>query len=97
MCTCESISHCSTRPASPLLFIHTHRPAFRLFVCVSLTLLADHLGVLIVGVVGVPQPPVPLDLELHELVPELARVPDAVVVAGWLCGIDERGGGYGGG
>jgi len=41
-------------------------------------LLADHLGVLVVTVVGVPQLARGLDLKLHELVPEFARVPHVV-------------------
>lgn len=39
------------------------------------TFFADHYVVLIVGVVGVSQRAVGQELELHELVPELALVP----------------------
>eukprot|EP00443_Scrippsiella_acuminata_P055099 CAMPEP_0115406012 /NCGR_PEP_ID=MMETSP0271-20121206/18222_2 /TAXON_ID=71861 /ORGANISM="Scrippsiella trochoidea, Strain CCMP3099" /LENGTH=104 /DNA_ID=CAMNT_0002830021 /DNA_START=251 /DNA_END=562 /DNA_ORIENTATION=- len=41
-------------------------------------LLTDHDVVLVVGVVRVAQPPVRAELELEELVPELALVPDVV-------------------
>ena len=53
-------------------------------VCVSLsprhTLLADHVGILIVGIVGVAQLAGRLHLKLHEFVPKFACVPHAVYV-----------------
>lgn len=42
------------------------------------TLLADHLGILVITVVGVPQLARGLNLKLHELVSKLARVPHVV-------------------
>ena len=42
------------------------------------TLLADHLSILVITVVGVPQLARGLNLKLHELVSKLARVPHVV-------------------
>jgi hypothetical protein len=55
------------------------------------TLLTDHLGILVVGVVRIAKQPTRLNLELHELVPELTGVSDTEAIRaqarmrGWSC------------